>query len=384
MVKNEESLYHRLLDKSKEVFPGFCVYRLRNTCLLASLVLLKETVNLNRLKPHVGSVLGNTDSQAESHYKRLTRYFNDAFNQRFLWKWLLCHAVSQLIGRLDRRCGGRYLIMDGTSWGFGSVNYHFLTLSVIFHGVSIPICWIELGKKGCSNLHERKALIRMAALFHDLKGMKLLADREYTGRQWFAFLDSLGIESHIRVRSGDYKAEVNGRMAYSHLCKKAKKGRKVETNLCIEGRQYRLLATADPKDDSGLLLIVTNRQTGRATKLMEVYRMRWKIETMFFHLKPNGFNLEDIGITSPKKVRLMMALVVFCYVLCVCHGVKEPKKIRRQRQADGGYMYESIFKRGYGIIAPYFTKIVLLLELTLKTIGKIETIPKKRGISNVQ
>ena len=376
-MKKEAFLYHQLLDKSKNVFSGFCAYRLRNTCLLASLILLKGTVNLNRLKPHAGAILGNTDSQTESHYKRLTRYFNDAFNQRFLWKWLLAHVVTQLISKLDGRCGGRYLIMDGTSWELGSVKYHFLTLSVVFHGAGIPICWVELGKKGHSNLHERKALIKMAALFYDLKGMKLLADREYKGKQWFAWLDSLGIEFHIRACSGDYKTAVVGKMAYSHLCKKAKKGRKVETLLDIEGKLYRLLATADPKDDSGLLLIVTNRQTGKAAKLMDIYRMRWKIETMFFHLKSNGFDLEGIGLTNPKKVRLMMALVVFCYVLCVCHGVKDLKKARRQKQAQGGYLYESIFRRGYGAIAPYFTEIVLLLELVIKAMGGNKAILKR-------
>lgn len=383
-MKKEENLYHQLLNKSKKIFPDFCTYRLRNTCLLVSLILLKETVNLNKLKPHVGSVLGNTDSQVDSHYKRLTRYFNDAFQQRFLWKYLLGYIVVQLVKNLDKRRGGKYLIMDGTGWEFGLIKYHFLTLSIVFYGISIPICWVELGKKGHSNLYERKALIKMAALFYNLRGMKLLADREYKGRKWFAWLDSQGIEFYVRVCLGNYKAEVDGKLAYSNLCKKAKRGKKVETTLHMEGKPYRLLATADTKDDSGLLLVVTNCKVGRGPKLIEVYRIRWKIETMFFHLKSNGFNLEDIGLTDPRKVRLMMALVVFSYVLCVCHGVRDFKKIRRQKQSDGGYLYESLFRRGYGMIAPLFMEIVLLLDLVIQNITDPKSIPKKNRIADVQ
>lgn len=273
--------------------------------------------------------------------------------------------------------------MDGTSWSLGSRNYHFLTLSILFYGISIPICWIELGKKGNSNLYECKALIKMASLLYDLKGTKLLADREYVGKEWFAWLHKKGIIFYIRVPIKHYKKEVVGRLAYSHLCKKAKRGKNVETTLCIEGMSYRLLATADHKDDHGLLLVITNSKTGTTRKSLGNYKLRWKIETMFFHLKSNGFNLEDIGLTHPDKVRLMMGLVVLAYVLCVCQGAKELKKIPRQSEECGGHLYESIFKRGYGIMATYCFDIVLLLDTIIKAINQPEKIPKTTIIPDV-
>jgi hypothetical protein len=369
-VKKKEKIYTQLLDKAKKMFPDTAFHQMQNTCLLLSLILLKETINLNKLKNHVGSILGNTETLAASHYRRLTRYFDDGRNHQWLWKLLLSYAIKQLIETLDRRTGGKYLVMDGTSWNFGLTKFHFLTLSVLFKGVSIPIFWIELSKKGHSNLNERKALIKMAGLLYDLRGMTLLADREYKGRAWFEFLDNRGIFFAIRLALGDYKKEVTGGIVYSHLCKKARKGLRAETTVNLAGKTYRLVGTADAKDDNGLLLILSNRFDGKPVKLLNIYRLRWKIETMFFHLKSNGFSMEDMGMTEPKKVRLLVALIVLAYVLCVCQGMREFKKIRRQSEKHGGYSYESIFRKGYGSLAPLFLNIVLFLDYVFSNFGK--------------
>ena len=272
-MKKKEKIYTQLLDKAKKMFPDTAFHQMQNTCLLLSLILLKETVNLNKLKNHVGSILGNTETLAASHYRRLTRYFDDGRNHQWLWKLLLSYAIKQLIETLDRRTGGKYLVMDGTSWNFGLTKFHFLTLSVLFKGVSSPIFWIELSKKGHSNLNERKALIKMAGLLYDLRGMTLLADREYKGRAWFEFLDNRGIFFAIRLALGDYKKEVTGGIVYSHLCKKARKGLRAETTVNLAGKTYRLVGTADAKDDNGLLLILSNRFDGKPVKLAHIKKL---------------------------------------------------------------------------------------------------------------
>ena len=56
---------------------------------------------------------------------------------------------------------------------------------MVVNGVSIPICWEELDKKGTSNFNERKALFTKALSRYNLRGMILLADREYIGEEWF-------------------------------------------------------------------------------------------------------------------------------------------------------------------------------------------------------
>ena len=48
---------------------------------------------------------------------------------------------------------------------------------------------------------------------------------------------------------------------------------------------------------------------------------------MFRCLKSNGFDLEGISLTNPAKVRLMLCVVIACYVLCVCEGIRHIRKI---------------------------------------------------------
>ena len=64
---------------------------------------------------------------------------------------------------------------------------------MVINRVSIPICWEELDKKGTSNFEERKGLIETACKWYNLKGMVLLADREYIGEHWFKYLVSKGL-----------------------------------------------------------------------------------------------------------------------------------------------------------------------------------------------
>jgi hypothetical protein len=39
-----------------------------------------------------------------------------------------------------------------------------------------------------------------------------------------------------------------------------------------------------------------------------------------------AFQLEELGFTNPNKVRLMLCIVIACYILCVCEGIKKMKK----------------------------------------------------------
>jgi transposase len=75
-----------------------------------------------------------------------------------------------------------------------------------------------------------------------------------------------------------------------------------------------------------MVLLITNLQINKK-KIIEIYGLRWQIECMFKCLKTNGFNLEDLSMKDPSKVRLMICIVIACYVLCVCEGIKNLKKI---------------------------------------------------------
>ncbi len=126
-----------------------------------------------------------------------------------------------------------------------------LVLRILYQGVSIPIFWVNLSKKGHSNFDERKRLLQMASRLYCLKGMTLLADREYIGREWFRWLvEEMGLDWVIRVPIRDYKHEISqGKKSYSALIKKARAGKLVAQAVEIAGKPYQFVALIKERND---------------------------------------------------------------------------------------------------------------------------------------
>lgn len=334
-----------------------------------SVIIIKETVNLNKLKNQIGVILGNESTQSDSHYRRLTRFFDESFHLNSLWKYLLKISVEALVLRLDKRGGHKYLLMDATSWDFGIIKFQFLFLSIVYEGISIPIFFVNLAKKGHSNFDERKRFLQMANILLPLKGMILLADREYIGRKWFTFLvNKLSLNFVIRIPQGDYKTDLG--YLYGQFIRDIKKGKTKAIPIKIGENTFQLIGTKNrnPENaDDNLLILMTNL-TNNKHKIIAIYGIRWQIECMFKCLKSNGFNLEELGFTNPNKVRLMLCIVIACYVLCVCEGIKKIKQKPKKTKKDEKGNRISIFHQGYEIVNLKVQKIVLFLDWLLKSV----------------
>jgi Transposase DDE domain len=373
-VKKTSNLYASLLDKFKKDCPDTHQTSLKNLLLVMSVIILKETVNLNKLKNQIGVILGNESTQSDSHYRRLTRFFDAPFHLKLLWKYLLKISVEALVLRLDQRGGHKYLLMDATSWNLGIIKFQFLFLCIVYEGISIPIFFVNLAKKGHSNFDERKRFLQMANILLPLKGMTLLADREYIGREWFAFLvNELSLNFVIRIPQGDYKTDLG--YLYGQFIRDIKKGKTKAISIKIGENTFRLMGTKNRNPAGGvpqnaaddLLILMTNLPNNKH-KIIAIYGIRWQIECMFKCLKSNGFNLEELGFTNPNKVRLMLCIVIACYVLCVCEGIKKIKKKTKKTKKDEKQKRCSIFQRGYEIINLKVQKIVLFLDWLLNSI----------------
>src|SRR5690349_18539731 len=143
-------MYTHLLNKFKESHPDWQTSLVKNTLLMVALLLERQTVCLWKLKGSVGKFLGNTHTDSRSHYQRIKRWFTKSLTHKYVWLVLLKYAI----GLLSKAT--RLLILDGSSWKWGGKKYHFLTLSVLYRGVAIPIYWIELAKLGISSQGQRK------------------------------------------------------------------------------------------------------------------------------------------------------------------------------------------------------------------------------------
>jgi hypothetical protein len=145
-VKDIAKLYSSLLDKSKELHGLLNPTLVKNLLIVACGILVKETVNLNKIKNHVGCLAGNPKTLPDSHYRRLTRFFAQPVAKRHLWKWLMSWVISY-IRQWDGRSRSLFLTLDGTTWAFGQMQIQLLVLSLVYRGVSLPLFWVDLGKK---------------------------------------------------------------------------------------------------------------------------------------------------------------------------------------------------------------------------------------------
>lgn len=358
-----------LLAKISEYFPEPDKTCLKNVLTLSLCMIIKETVNLNKLKGTVGSVLGQSGTQANSNYKRLIRIF-DRHSDSTLWLDLLTFVFTFL------GLQGDYLILDGTSWRSGKRKFHFLTLCVVYRGIGVPIFWLNLQKIGHSSTAERILLVKGALRRFDLAYAVLIADREYIGTAWFKFLLDNEIDFIIRLKSGTYKEAVDqaeGRN-YEGLRGKVKRS-KVASKILSKPfileemlLNFVVLKNRKQQAEEPLVYLVTNLQEPART-IADKYAMRWKIEAFFKHMKTNGFSIEDMNLGTQIRCRLLMAIVVFSYVVSIKEGLKTYRKVRVKLYSDGSEeMEESVFRRGINSLMRFCAN---LYTFCLYVFGKI-------------
>lgn len=94
-------------------------------------------------------------------------------------------------------------------------------------------------------------------------------------------------------------------------------------------------------------------------------------------LKSNGFDIESFGFESRQKIRLLMAIVVVLYVICVAEGIKQFRRIRRKTYAEGRQSNSaSVFRTGYGVVSAYLLTIEHFIEWLLRAMRQKVKVPK--------
>lgn len=339
-----------LLNKITEEFPNYRASVVKNILLLSLCMLHQESICLHKISKVVGLFLGNHQSKHSAHVKRFYRLLSVyAFSR--LWLDLLYYAFSLL------RLESKYLVLDGTSWfarSKGTHYHHYLTLSVVYQGVAIPILWIDLRKQGLSNQKQRIMLLKKAKKRFQLEGKILLADREYIGKHWFKFLIENKIDFVIRVRSKNYKEEVSAASgkSYDRLVNKvlnSKKPSKVVGKIFeMEGMTLQLVIAKNPHPEAKdhLVYLITNLLE-HPIKVASKYPIRWQIEMCFKHLKSNGFDLEKMNVEGYARQQLLMAIMIFAYTVSLIEGLKNYKKVPRKKYRNGKcYKVISVFRKG--------------------------------------
>jgi hypothetical protein len=268
--------------------------------LMLSLV-QQKTVNWVSLSLAFGS-----KAQAESSYRRIQRFF-----QKFEFSQ---SQVSLLILKLLPK--PPYTVcLDRTNWQFGKFKINILMVSIAYKGLAFPICWLLLAKKGNSNTKERKELLNTFLELVTLKHIEMLvADREFVGKDWFAYLNTIGMPFVIRIRQ-DALADDWFHVVGFFRGLPLGESKLLQHRYRIFGTQLSLCGMR-LKDD--YLILVTNRSPKQA---LAFYKQRWQIEMLFAAMKTTGFDLESTHLTCTKRIDKLLAFV--CLAITWAHSVGE-------------------------------------------------------------
>lgn len=108
------------MRKFSDLYEKYGLGAVKNFWLLRCLLPLARTVNLYKMKDYVGGVLENDETAPMSHYRRLTRFFEDwGGREDFL------HDLMRQLLRFLKGMGFKTLVLDGTSWELGESKIHY-------------------------------------------------------------------------------------------------------------------------------------------------------------------------------------------------------------------------------------------------------------------
>ena len=281
---------------------------------------------------------------------------NDKRLQRFLHSFALpyaqvAHFVVQLLGEPRPYS----LALDRTNWKIGAVEVNILLLSVVWRDIGFPLVWFVLPPAGNSDTTER---ITLLTIFIDLFGVPdiqcLLGDREFVGKQWFAFLQAHRIPFQMRLKKDTLVK--NGRGQFVSAWRLFTTTRINQVRVIPEARRMwgleLYLSGCKLKHGEWLILVSATYTDDPATQ----YRQRWGIETLFGALKTRGFNLEDTRLTEEARLSRLIALLAlaFTWAFLVGHWQATVKELKLKKH---GYPPKSVFRLGLDLLCRLVTNL---------------------------
>jgi hypothetical protein len=174
--------------------------------------------------------------------------------------------------------------MDRTNWKLGQININLLILGIAYKGIAFPVLWLFLPKQGNSNTAERIELLeRFLGIFDLSKIAYLVADREFVGKAWFAYLRSHQIRLRVRIKQDTLIANAQGLEVNAWtLFRDLKVG---EARVLSGARRLwgcELYAAGMKLEDGDFLIVVSSDSPNT---ILEDYAHRWEIETLFVRFK---------------------------------------------------------------------------------------------------
>lgn len=285
----------------------------------------------------ISSVMSGRAKQ-DSHYKRcqrFLRYFELPFSE-------IARLVINLLG-----IKSPFVIsVDRTDWYLGETPLNILMFSLVHKGVAFPLLWTVLEKKGCSDTEERIELMeKYLQLFGKQSIEFVTADREFIGKDWFRYLQKKTIKFRIRIKEN--LKVTNSRASKTVKVKNLFRTQQVSVGVLLFGKRRVMreeVYLMGMRNCDGEYVIVAS--SDETEEILEDYRKRWKIETLFGCLKTRGFCLEETHVTKKERLEKLLALMTIAFVWAYIVG-EWVTKITPLKIKKHGRLAKSIFRHGF-------------------------------------
>ena len=271
--------------------------------------------------------------------------------QRFMASYVLdLDLIASFIFKMLPHLAPYHLALDRTNWMNGEFNINILVLSIMYDGVSFPILFTMLDKRGNSNTTERIALMeRYINLFGKETIKALLADREFVGKDWIKYLNTKKITYYIRIRENFLITDPKTRKQIDVVRQFAHVGLNefhITTRKYLICEQACYLTASRVINKHGkpeLQVIISYSKPNQA---LNAYKERWQIETAFRALKSSGFNIEDSHLTDLDRFAKLLSIVMLAFAWAFVAGVYKNNNIQAIRILKHGYRAKSFVKYG--------------------------------------
>jgi hypothetical protein len=274
------------------------------------------------------------EANAEAKRQEIRRFLDQPALRQTTW--------SSAVAALLPTKAPWVLALDRTEWKLGNTSVNLLVLAVVCAGCAVPLCWMVLDKPGASDTNERITLLRsFVARFGKHSIRFVTADREFIGRDWIAWLLENQVPFRIRIKAGEYLLAQNGTE------KRAGEWFRWRACPCKKRRMWLwglpvFVGGKRLGRNRSEFLIVVSSQTG---DLLEDYRLRWKIETLFQAFKGRGFEMESCRLSEPLRLSCWFGFLSLALVWCLRVGQFrehiEPLPLKAHGRAA-----QSLFHRG--------------------------------------
>jgi hypothetical protein len=274
--------------------------------ILVMLLQFHKTVTIEKL-----AALFPQPIKFESRRRSLQRFLSlPQLSIKLLWFPVLKRWVKISKYKKGKRLT---LALDRTQWR----DQNIFVISLIEDRRAIPIYWLSLAKRGCSNLREQKELIRPVIRLFKGYQLLVLGDREFHSVKLANWLDTKGIDFVLRQKQATYIQSKDYRCQPLQAL-----GLKPGISLFIQDIQATKqkgfgkfnLAAYYPRKYRGKLepsgwYLLTNLK--RFNAAIMAFKLRSGIEAMFKDCKTGGYNLESTHATAQ---RLMALILLYCFI----------------------------------------------------------------------